>query len=75
MSVIELAQRIESLPVGKREAVLRLVAALSIGEGSSRSMPEGLVERFDSQRERLAKLYGPFGDSTEDVRRLRDEGR
>ncbi len=72
MSTTELIEQIKSLtPDQQREVGEHVERLTRVQPGVS----QGLVERINARRKRLASLYGPFEDSTDDIRRLRDEGR
>lgn len=72
MSPIELIEQIKSLTPDQQREVSAHVERLATERPR---VSEGLVDRINARRERLASLYGPFEDSTDDIRRLRDEGR
>ena len=72
MSTTELIEQIKRLTPDQQREVHAHIERLTKVQPR---VPEDLVERINAQRERLARLYGPFGDSTDDIRRLRDEGR
>lgn len=72
MSTTELIEQIKSLTPDQQREVGEHVERLTRVQPR---VPQGLVERINARRERLASLYGPFEDSADDIRRLRDEGR
>lgn len=72
MSTAELIEQIKNLTPDQQREVSAHIERLTRVEAR---ISDDVVERINSRRERLAHLYGPFGDSTEDIRKLRDEGR
>jgi hypothetical protein len=74
MSTIELAQQIAALPTPSRVQVERLVARLARAI-PPKSGPDDLAERAQAIRERIFAKHGSLGNSTDDIRRLRENGR
>jgi hypothetical protein len=73
MSIAELAEQIAALPAPSRAQVERLVSQLS------HSLPDAssgdFVERARAIRERIFTKHGFLGNVSDDVRRLRENGR
>ena len=75
MTTTDLVKRIEALPEAEKLAVARFVDSLTARLNSSPETPEHLYERIVGRAERIYALHGPLGDSTADIRELRDNGR
>ena len=75
MTTVDLVKRIEGLPEAEKLAVARFVDSLTARLASSPETPEHLYERIVGRAERIYSLHGPLGDSTADIRELRDNGR
>ena len=75
MTTADLVKRIEALSEAEKLAVARFVDSLPGRPGSSRETSEHLYERIVGRAERIYALHGPLGDSTADVRELRNNGR
>lgn len=72
---VDLVRKIEALPEAERLEVARFVDSLAARVGSSPKTPEHLYERIVERAERIFALHGSLGDSTADIRELRDNGR
>ncbi len=75
MTTVDLVKRIEALPEEEKLAVARFVDSLTARLESGPKTPEHLYERIVGRAERIYALRGPLGDSTADIRALRDNGR
>ena len=75
MTTADLVKRIEALSEAEKLAVARFVDSLTGCASSSPETPEHLYDRIVGRAERIYALHGPLGDSTEDVRELRNNGR
>ncbi len=75
MTTVDLVKRIEALPEAEKLAVARFVDSLTARLELSSDTPEDLYERIVGRAERIYALHGPLGDSTADLRDLRDNGR
>ena len=75
MTTVDLVKRIEALPEADKLEVARFVDTLSARAHSSSETPEDLYERIVGRAERTYALHGALGDSTSDIRELRDNGR
>ena len=75
MTTAALVKRIEALSEAEKLAVARFVDSLTGRVSSSPETPEHLYDRIIGRAERIYALHGPLGDSTADVRELRNNGR
>lgn len=75
MTTIDLVKRIEALPEAERLEVALFVDSLTARLNSSPETPEHLYDRIVVRAERIYALRGSLGDSTADIRELRDDRR
>ena len=71
MTTGDLVKRIEALPEAEKLAVACFVDSLTARLKSSPEIPEHLYERIVGRAERIYALHGPLGDSTAEIRELR----
>ena len=75
MTTVDLVKRIEALPEAEKLEVARFVDSLTARLNSTPGTPQNLYERIVSRSERIYARYGFLGDSTADIRELRENGR
>ena len=75
MTTADLLKKIEALSEAEKLAVARFVDSMAGRASSNPETPEHVYERIVGRAERIYALHGPLGDSTEDVRELRNNGR
>lgn len=73
MRSAELAEKIAALPDPTRAHLERYVHQLSTRRRTDAN--DDFVERLRTIRERIFHTYGYLGDSAEEIRHLREEGR
>jgi hypothetical protein len=71
MTTVDLVKRIEALPEAEKLAVARFVDSLTARLNSSPETPEHVYERIVGRAERIYALHGSIGDSTAEIRELR----
>jgi hypothetical protein len=75
MATEDLVKRIEALSEAEKLAVAHFVDSLISRRSSSPETPEHLYQRIIGRAERIYARHGSLGDSTADVRELRDHRR